>query len=197
MKRKYCVGALCIILLAALWFWRYTSLNEYYRNFSKMQRLEFPAGQWVPFGDDYIEIDMKADGYWIRVDDFKITDYEDFIASESISVDSTSRKPEKLCLVTISLKNVDSIEKGILLPELMLHGYDSYALMNWDILTAINPILQNYYGLQLLKGSECQLVLPFDLYEFLYRSSTWRKIDDYSFFLRITFFPTSKDIKLQ
>lgn len=194
MKKKWAVAAVAL-LLAGLWCWRYISMNAYYRSLSDQHREIFPAGEIVPFGTDYIDKDMCVDGYSIRVDGFEIMEGKPYLDSLGITVHGDA--PGKIALVSVTLFNDDSDAQGVMLTALRLHGVDQYAGMNWGLLTILNPVLKGNYGIHLSSGTEYKLVLPFDLRRAEYGVSTWNKLDEYTFYLRITNFPTDKDIQVQ
>ena len=194
MKKRCVLSAVVVLTLLAAWIWRYTTLNSYYEELSNMRKEVFSIHERVPFGEDYLDKDSRANGYWICVDEFEIVDYQEFIQEKAIILDEQDKLPEKLALVYITLSNTNSIDPGIMLVELDLHGIDSVASMDWDILTAINPVLEGNYGVSLKENSELKLTLPFGLNAALYSDETWNNLDRYNFYLRITNFPTVKDI---
>lgn len=198
MKHKKWILPLGIVLLLALlagaWCWRFFSLNRFYWELSGQKTQVYKFQEIVWFEDDYVDKDLQCQGYGIRVDSFSIEDYQAYINDNHFTITQEGEPPQKIALVTITLYNEDSTAPGVMLPELMLHGIDSYSLMDWEILWAANPVLNSKLGIRLEPGSQRQLVLPFPLSEKLYSSSTWKNLDDYAFFLRITNYPTAKDI---
>ncbi len=198
MKAKRFVLILAAaIVLSALWGWRYVSLNRYYQSLSDRTRQVYPAGEFVSFGTDWVTKDITANGYSVRIDDFRILDYEDYIATLDSSYEEPYGKPDKLALVYITLRNDNSTEEGVMLTDLKLHGIDNYVGMNWDILVMANPVLSGYYGINIAVGKEYQLILPFDLDKEFFGSDTWRDIEGYMFYLHITAYPAEKDIKVR
>lgn len=196
-KKKKCFFASVIFLaLATVWTWRYYTLNEYYDSISNINTEVYDMHEEVPFGDDWIQMDMRADGYYLKANEFEIVDYNEYLRDSSISV-SSPYPPEKLALVHVTLYNKDSDAVGVMLTELQLGGVDSIAGMDWDILTAANPILEGNYGICLPADTECELVLPYDLNKANFGSSTWKNIDEYDFYLRLTIWPAEKKILLE
>lgn len=195
-KKKIIIFCL-VIILAICWVWRYTSLNSYYQSLSDQTTVCFPSGEKVPFGTDYLEKDLSANGYWLQVNDFAILDYGDYTATLETKLETLGQPPEKIALVYVTLYNENSNEDGVMLTELTLHGHDSYAGMNWYALLASNPVLEGNYGINLAQGSSYDLILPYSLFASSFSSYTWNRIDEYDFYLRITFYPTAKDIQVQ
>lgn len=195
-KWKWAMIFFCISIIA-LWVWRYTSLNSKYAEMFHLDKVVFELGEKVPFGTDYLEMDMQADGYWLRVNDFEVMPYDEYMEDSGVALAQIHMIPDRIALIHVTLFNEDSSAEGVMLTQLILHGYDSYASMNWDVLTAVNPILEGNHGIRLLQGSECELILPFNLVERYHKSCVWENLDNYTFFLRITSFPTKKDISLQ
>lgn len=192
------IGVLLLgLLLVAGWCWRFSSLNRFYWDISKQKIAVYGTHEMVWFEDDYLEKDLQADGYGIRVDNFSIESYQEYMNANNYPIPEGEKPPQRIALVTVTLYNENSTANGVMLPELMLHGIDSYSNVDWDVLYAANPVLNNKPGINLKQGSECTLVLPFPLFEKLYNAQTWDNMDDYEFFLRITFYPTAKDIRLE
>lgn len=196
-SKRFAAICISVILLSALWAWRYISLNNYYSSLSDRSRKVYPAGEYVAFDTDWVTKDVSANGYTIRIDDFAVVDYEAYIASLDTEYDAPYRKPDKLALVYITLKNENSTEEGVMLTDLKLHGIDNYVGMDWDVLVMANPVLKGNYGIRLAQGKEYQLILPYDLEEEYFGKNTWRNIDDYMFYLHITAYPAEKDIKVR
>ena len=199
MKKK-CKRALLIMivaLLAVAWVWRYYTLNDYYSSRSSRHQEFFSSGDMVPFGTDYIAQSVYAEGYTLRVDDFEIVDFDEYITNLGLDIERDTFDPEKLALVYITLRNENSEAQGVMLTELELHGLDSTVGMNWSLLLSVNPVLDGNYGISLRQGSEYSLILPYNLQEEYFGYDTWRQIHEYSFWLQITGYPTQKEILVQ
>lgn len=194
-KRKCLIFFAVLLLLSVVWTWRYFSMNAYYDSISTITSEIYEMQEEVPFSSDWIQMDMSADGYWLTVNGFEIVNYEDYLAASGFSVDNPY-PPEKLALVHITLKNINSTAKGVMLTEIQLRGVDSIMGMDWDILTAANPILDGNYGICLPAETECDLILPYDLNRANFGSITWYNLEEYAFFLRLTIWPTEKNIAL-
>lgn len=172
----------------------YIKTNRFYRDISNLSVLEYSIGNEVPFEEDFLEYGINANGYIITVDKFEIVNYDEYICSNSIQTGETLIKPEKIALVYITLANMNSVSNGIPLTELILHGIDSCIPMNWKLLSDFNPVLQGSNGIRLNEGDSYSLVLPYNLYKRYFKSFVWRNIEDYPLFLRVTSYPTAKDI---
>lgn len=194
MKRKiisYTTLTICVVLC---WSLQYNKINNYYEEISNLSVVEYRKGEEVLFETDFIEYGIKANGYMICVDKFEITDYTDYIRRSSIRASDSLIKPEKIALVYITLTNVNCDSEGIPLTEFSLHGLDSCIPMNWSLLSEINPVLQGSNGIRLNEGDSYALILPFNLYKRYFKTLTWKNIEAYDFFLRVTAYPTAKDI---
>ena len=199
MKKKYVRVAFVafLVITVVAWVWRYCALNDYYSSRSTRHQEFFSSGEMVPFGTDYIAQGMYAEGYSIRVDDFEIVDYNKFISDSGVNIEQNALAPERLALVSITLRNENSKEEGVMLTELELHGIDATVGMNWSLLLAVNPVLQGNYGISLRQGSEYSFVLPYNLQEEYFGNDTWRNMEEYHFWLQITGFPTQREIAVQ
>ena len=194
MKKKTVILLCVIVILAGLWFWRYTSMNSFYESISLMEERDYQAGEIVPFEDDYIFDKEKADGYFIRVDGLEIVDFHELCQRNKWSSEDVVGAPDRVALVTVTLFNEDNEEDPVTLISFGMHGIDSSAGMNWDLLMMLNPVLEGHYSVRVEKGAQYQFVLPFNLRERNFSSSTWNNMDSYEWFLRVTAWPTEKDI---
>ena len=200
MKRgiKWGLIILAVAVLAGLWAWRYWTLNAWYLDAFSQSELEvYPTGTPVAFGENRTNSGANVDGYALRVDGFEIVDYSDFLADWTPPEGfETPIRPDKLALVRVTLFNEDSDAEGVMLIDLMIHGPDTYAGMNWDLLSALNGMPQGSYGITLSKGTEYELVLPFNLFKDHFHFWTWRGIIDYRWVLHLTGGPKELDITL-
>lgn len=198
LKKRILIITLLTTLLAIGWWHSYSKINSYYAGFSNTKIAYYSVGETVDFGEDYLNVDLNANGYTIRVDRFEIVDYSEFVQNQGLTeiIKRDTHTPEKLALVYITLCNVDSNAEGIMLTELKLHGIDQNVPLDWSVLDVINPVLSGNLGVALSQGSRYQLILPYSLRQrdFL---SAWENIDKYSLFLQLTSFPTVKEIQVQ
>lgn len=183
-----------LVLLAVAWVWRYVTLNQYYDDLDNGEYKLYQAGELVPFEDDGNDMYTDLNGYYIRVDGYEIRDYADYLVDAGISLPIDASAPDMLALVSVTLVNEDSEANPVELTSMMLHGVDSVMNMDWNVLVKANPILNGYTGIALERGMECQLVLPFALFQDRFESSTWRQIDTYDVYLQVTGGLTKKDI---
>lgn len=186
-----------ITLLAGAWLWRYISFNQFYDDLDQKGKTKiYEVGSTVPFGDNWIQHDCHALGYSLRVDRFEIVDYDTVLTKHGETESANYYKPEKLALCYITLSKETSEDLGVMLTELKLHGIDQVVGMDWDLLLKLNPILEGNYGIALLDYSECELILPFDLYQDFFSAHTWNNIDEYEMFLRMTIWPEEIKVKV-
>lgn len=194
-KQKKITVLFALVLLTVLWTWQYITVNNYYAQMDKSSIQYFPMNEDVPFGDDFIEWNEQANGYYVRVNRFEILDYDEYW-EENCFNHAPMLEAEKIALVHITLRNDDSNSAGIYLTDFVLHGIDSYQGMDWEALTAANPILAGGFGIRLASGTQQEFVLPYYIKMDSFGIDTWRNIENYPFYLRITAFPTQKDIVL-
>ncbi len=200
MKRgiKWGLILLSLAVLAGLWTWRYVTMNAWYDSFAQDEEVEYhQMAERLAFGKNRLSSGKTADGYFIRVNSFEIVNYQDFMADWTPPEDFEPLfRPDKLALVRITLFNEDSDAEGVMLTELGLHGDDAYAGMDSNLLTALNPVLEGAYGICLPKGTEYDLVLPYDLFADNLSGWTWRNIETYPWFLHVTGWPKELDVAL-
>lgn len=196
-KTKRGVLVVIFVFLAAVWIWRYISINAFYNAYAKSEREVYAIGEIVPFGSDYLNKGVSAEGYSLRVDSFEIVDYEAYAERVGCSTNSSFRKPEKLGIVYLTLFNDNSSAEGVMLTDFSLHGIDNYVGMNWELLLSANPVLQGNLGIALSPNTSYTLVMPFELSRPVFSAHTWSSIDEYVFFFHMTSYPTEKDIRVQ
>lgn len=195
-SKKTIFAVIVILLVSVLWLWRYTTLNQYYQELNQSSVVCYQMDDEVPFGTDYIEWNVPANGYYISVDGFEILDYQEYLDAAPFDLEPVLES-DGIALVHITLRNENSTDPGIFLSDFSLHGIDSVQGMDWQILTAANPILNGGHGIQLKQGTQEQFVLPFYIRKDSLGSDTWNSLEDYTFYLRVTSFPTQKDIELE
>lgn len=185
-----------LIIAALLWSWRYTSLNAYYDSINTVEEKVYQKGAFVPFGDDYTFGDTTLDGYSIRVDGIEIMEFQAFCQVAGVTEDDVSSVPDRVALVTITLFNESNDTDAVALVDFNLHGVDSTVGMNWELLSKLNPVLEGIFMVRIEKGAQYQFVLPYNINQRYFGSYTWNNMDNYDWFLRITTWPTKKDIAI-
>ena len=195
-NKKAIYVLLSILLVTALWVWRYTTLNQYYQELNQSSVIYYQMCEEFPFETDYVEWDVPANGYYISVDSFEILDYHEYLDNAPFEL-KPMHDSEGIALVHIILRNENSTDPGIFLSDFCLHGIDSVQGMDWQVLTAANPILNGGHGIRLRQGTQEEFVLPFFIRKDNFGSDTWNNLEDYTFYLRVTSFPTQKDIELK
>lgn len=193
MKKRRKGYLLVIIGLLAAW----AAWVIYFNVSSRLTTIDteiYTIGDIVPCEDDRIGGYTPTPGYEFRVDGFQLLDTQPYL--ESIGNPVVRNVADKLAIVTITLFNRDSDAQGIMLPDLQLHGIDNYAGINYVLLNELNPKLDNNPGIQLPRGEYIELKLPYDLFKDHYGAYTWKHIDEYPMYLRISVWPTTKDIRV-
>jgi len=198
MKKPWEKGLLILAgaLLAAGWLWQYQRVNAFYRELNNTTTEVYEIGMEVPFEDDYVGSKEPAKGYTLRVDDFRIVDCSEFIREQGFTLPEEYGFPEKLALVSLTLRNIDSTAPGITLLDLTLSGIDQNAGIDWDLLPLLNPVLENSYRIALHQGTDCQVVIPYQLYRYSF-SAAWDDLENYPLFFQMTSHPTRKRIQVQ
>ena len=196
MKKKYIIIPLIALLLAIGWSWRYITMNAYYDSFVNQEKVIFKVGEKVPFEDDLYN-KKSLNGYSIQVNRFEVQDFYTYAESIGFVMDDHYYPGEKVALLSITLFNDNSDAEGVMLTDYNLYGVDQIINMDWDLLIAANPILEGNYGITLLPGTECSLVLPYKMQKDYFGTWTWNHLDDYDLYLKLTSYPTEKVIQVQ
>ena len=187
------VIAILLLVLAAGWIWRYVTMNRYYDDLDNGGYKLYQSTQTVPFENDGHGKD-DLNGYFLRVNGYEVLDYRECIEKFNLSFSEGEDTPEKLALVRITLGNEFCEDGGINLTKFSLRSIDTVLNMDWDMLTAINSVLNGSRGIKLNKGSELDLVLPYGLYQESFRRRTWNNIDEQDMYFKVTTSLTTKEI---
>ena len=197
MKRKHIIVLTLALLLVAGWTWRYVTMNAYYDSLVTTQKETYRIGDVVPFEDDLGEWKTNLNGYSVRVDKFEVQDYDAYAKSIDFKPDESYIPGERIALLYITLFNEDSDADGVMLTDFQLRGVDTIIYLDWDLLTAANPVLGENYGIRLSTGTQCSIVLPYKLQKEYFGSWTWNHFEDYKLYFRVTVHPTEKIIEVQ
>ncbi len=197
-QNKWLLLLVTAILLPVFWLWRYRSLNRFYQAHTIGRTEYFSMGEEIPFGEDMPEINESAKGYVLQANGIEIVDFQEYITAKGISLEELQNKPpEKLALVHIVLRNDNSEVSGINLSCFQLYRIDSAIPLDFELIEAVNPILpENAWGGALSKGTEYEFVLPYMLYRDLFNRCTWNRLEEETFFFKITVTPTAKYIRM-
>lgn len=196
-KKKKQVIVIACIIVCLVWSIGYYTLNQRFAKISDNKKQIYTQDQTVEFGEDYLNKGLQSQGYTIRVDNFQIQSYEEFKKNTSYSSDIERNQPDRIALVTVTIKNENSNAEGVMLTELKLHGIDNYVGMNMSIFPFMNPNLSGSFGIHLREGNEYTVILPYNLMKDQFGRDTWKQLDNYHFYLHITSYPVEKDIILQ
>ena len=186
-----------LLICTVLWTWRYISMNRYYDSFGNISEIIYQIGDIVPLDNNRLGGFYQADGYSFRVNSFDIVNYEEYTLETGTQFNNLYKNPEKLGILNITLFNSDSNADGIMLTELKLHGIDNYVGMNWDLLVALNSILEGNVGIKLPHNTEVDLILPYNIPQEYFSSRTWKNLDDYAWFFEIASWPINLEVSLE
>ena len=197
MKKKNIAVLILALLLATGWTWRYVTMNTYYDSFVTTQKETYRIGDVVRIEDDLGGWTSSLNGYSLRVDKFEVQDFDTYVESIDFEPDEYYIPGERVALLHITLFNEDSDAEGVMLTDFQLRGVDTIIYLDWDLLTAANPVLGDNYGIKLSPGTQCSIVLPHKLQKEYFGSWTWNHFEDYKLYFRVTVHPTEKIIEVQ
>ncbi len=193
--KKWIIAVICI-LLATAWIWRYVSMNKYYDDLDNGEYKLYQMGEMVPFEDDSTGNGENLNGCYIQATGIQVRDCDALLKEKNLTLSSHYQKPEKLVLVTVTVKNETSEEKMLPLTGIGLHGVDTNVSMNNELLYGLNPQLNKNANITLSSSEVCSFVLPYDLYRSRFGGITWMNIKRYKFYLQVTSAMTQKEILL-
>ncbi len=193
-KHTKLIVAVVVVSLAAAWIWRYISMNKYYDDLDNGEYKLYQIDEIVPFEDDSPGKDADLSGCYIQATGIEVRHCDELLAEKNLTLSAHYRKPEKVALVTVTVKNESGEEKLFPLMGFSLHGVDFNAPANNELIIGLNTRLSKSTSLTLSPGESCTLVLAYDLYRDRFGGITWRNFDNCKFYLQVTSVMTQKEI---
>lgn len=189
----------CVFCLTTVWIIRYHQINQFYKAHTIKAEKFYSMNENVAFEDDFLALHEAAKGHFICVNNLEIVAFTDYINCMGISINTRETAiPEKLALISVRLQNTEGETSDIFFPNFSLFGVDSNPQFDYELFHSINPFIsKNSWHISIPKGSDCDLILPYMLFENEYKRSIWENWNQYPFFLQITAFPTAKYIRLE
>lgn len=197
-KKKHWITFAIVFLLGILYVSRYVQLNLSYQEMQTGWDEIYYMGEEIPFGENYIDISLQAKGYSICADDVIIVNTMDYIKEKGLPIeDRQASIPERLALVSATIRNVDGVDDGLPILLFEMYGVDSYTVVDFELFNQINvDIGQGNWGIVLPQGTEHTVVIPFRLDRDNFNFYTWNHLDDYPLSMRLTYGPARMIINL-
>lgn len=198
IKRKRWLLFITVSLLGILYVFHYIQLNLSYQKMKTGWDEIYYLGEEVSFGENYINISMQAKGYSICANALEIVDTQDYIVENEISLDSRGASiPERLALVSATIRNTDGADTGLPVLLFELYGIDTYAVVDFELFYLLNPGIETGdWGITLSQGSAQEVMIPFRLDRDQFNIYTWTHLDKYPFSILLTYGPARMIIQL-
>lgn len=193
---KILVITLLLIAAAVGWTSRFLWLNHFYTSKTTFRTEYHEATEVLAFSD----VKGYIHGYSIGVSNFELIDYGAFIDQWRINESSLGNdyiRPDRIALVTATVRNDSSSTGSPWLSDLMLKGISSEAAFDYPLYVLLNPDLGGSVELFLGIGETASVNIPFALSDKEYSSQTWNHMDQYPFFFSFFDGPTLHLISLQ
>ena len=137
---KRCIKRVAILMLflalGTVWWIRVAAVNREIQEIKTLlpvQKFE-TVGEWVPFGDNYL-LDCYCNGYSIRIDNFRIVEYEDYMKELAENVDYMEEYSP------IKVNKVLEVEVTL---SAWLFGEDFYTALHTEWFEAVNSPLVEF-----------------------------------------------------
>lgn len=148
-------GAVCLLVIAGLWFWRFQITEEERVQISDKV---YSAGEAVPFGENFFwSSSENPDGYTITVDSAQIRDVREFLEENGTSWEDVYPEAEYalspsevVYLVTATVTN-EGNEDGMV-------QFSNFVMTSGSILLQLDGTLNNYSAPELANAGS--FVLP-------------------------------------
>jgi hypothetical protein len=148
-------GALCLLILAGLWFWRFQITEE---ERVQISDTVYSSGETVPFGENFFWSDSEnANGYTITVDSSQVRNVREFLEENGSSweevyteIGNTLSPSEVVYLVTTTVTN-ESNEDGMV-------QFGNFMMTSGSILLQLDSTLNNFSAPELANAGS--FVLP-------------------------------------
>lgn len=148
-------GALCLLMIAGLWVWRFQITEK-----ERVQTSDvfYSAGEAVPFGENFFWSDSEnANGYTITVDSAQTRNVREFLEENGSSweevypeTEESLPRSEMVYLVTATVKN-ESNEDGMV-------QFGNFMMTSGSILLQLDRTLNNFSAPELANSGS--FVLP-------------------------------------
>lgn len=148
-------GAVCLLVIAGLWFWRF-QITEAER--VQISDVVYSAGETVPFGENFFWSDSEnANGYTISVDNAKVRNVREFLEENGSSweeiyleAENSLAPSEIVYLVTATVTN-ESNEDGMV-------KFGNFMMISGSILLQLDGTLNVFSAPELANAGS--FVLP-------------------------------------
>lgn len=199
IRRKRIFLFISISLCGILYIFHCVQLNSYYQKRDTVRDEIYYIGQEIPLGENNIGGSMQANGYSVRVNGLKIVDAKDYIENNNISQEGRgSSLSERLALVPVTVRNVNSNDTGVPVLLFELYGIDFYAVVDFELFYSLNPDVESAtWGIFVSQGSEQEILIPFRLDRDEFNSHTWNHLDHYHFSVLLTMGPARIIVRLE
>lgn len=199
IRRKHLFLFISISLCGILYIFHCVQLNSYYQKLDTVRDEIYYIGQEISLGENNIGGSMQANGYSIRVNGLKIADTKDYIEKNNISLEGRgSSLSERLALVPVTVRNVNSNNTGVPVLLFELYGIDFYAVVDFELFYSLNPDVESAtWGVFVPQGSEQEILIPFRLDRDEFNSHTWNRLDNYHFSVLLTTGPARIIVRLE
>ncbi len=211
MRRRIIIITIIIIICFCLTaFVNHRVETNLQKNYGISQKI-YKIGDVVPFGMDDTQ-DGPMDGYSICVDDAQIIEYSEFMELLELNPESDlgSTAPDKVCFITTTLSNSQSIYEGPYLANMVLHGNNFILTLDKPLTALANPFFKeamdnnilssnlhmDSLGVSVSENSSATVRIVYDLHELSFTKHTWNNIMNEELYLTITFSPTEKSIQI-
>lgn len=214
-NRKSVVALLAALIVVGATVWANVRLNRTLDAAYGVREEFYAMGELIPFGDNTQSMNGTADGYSVSVDRAEVLTYEELLEKVGRSEDSIEELmganaasfPEKVLLVSLTICNADSDEKGVVLDGVGCYG-ENYDL-NADITLTIvandflferyESELASYYGelgITIDPGNAVSVYVVYDFYEGYFSRTHWNDLESESLWVNVTWNPVKKIVPL-
>jgi hypothetical protein len=189
-----------MILILIMWGIRVYKLNTYYWHKDSVEELYYSMDEYVEFGNNYF-MGNYVDGYSVKADTYQIMDTVDFLNACGVDADAYRESvyvmPERVCVVSITVRNEESTAEGIVLSDIRLCGIDYYVFNDIDFFAMANPELGYNAAVTMKSHSEHSVNLVYGLFEQDFTKWNWNHMNRMRMMLLTTGAPQMQYIVLQ
>ena len=199
VTRKRIFLFIAILLCGILYLLHYVQLNQSYQKMNTVWDEIYYIDQEIPLDENSIGGSMHANGYSIRINGLEIVDTKEYLEKNNISLDGRgSSLPERLALVPVTVRNINSNDFGVPILLFELYGIDFYAVADFELFYPLNPGAEPAtWGISVPQGSEQEILIPFRLDRDEFNSQTWKRLDNYHFSILLTTGPARIIVRLE
>lgn len=202
-KKKRILILAVVVIAAALWTWRYVTLNQYYKSIAS-KRVYYRLEETVELGNNIIDKIPTANGYSLTFHSCEVLSLDELAEKYEVSSEVMERLtdvPDYAVVVSVTAYNEDNTDGSIPFYYLNLHSVDWYTDWNGELMALLNDVGEEGWNMDYTcePGTSDDFYLVFNINHVGVRVSDkrWASIAEEPLWLQLTYGPEKIEVVLQ